>query len=136
MRTLAAVIVVTLAGPLAGAAEARAVRSTARPTAAHLLVYAQEWSLWPSRSTLPAGTIDVELWNRGQDSHDVRVRALKHGTMTGPVLAGVKVTASGAISTAVWHLRAGRYELYCSMPGHLAMGMHTTITVNKGGQPG
>jgi hypothetical protein len=109
------------------------VAPAARPLApAHLLVYAQEWSLWPSRTSVPAGTVIVQLWNRGQDAHDLRIRKVSAGGhMIGPVLAGVRITLSGQISQATWHLRAGRYELYCSMPGHLKMGMHARLTVTR-----
>jgi uncharacterized cupredoxin-like copper-binding protein len=97
---------------------------------AHLLVYAQEWSLWPSRTSLPAGTAIVELWNRGQDAHDLRIRRLNaRGQMTGPVRGAVRITLPGQVSQATWHLSAGRYEIYCSMPGHLKMGMHARLTV-------
>jgi len=102
------------------------------PAPAHLLVYAQEWSLWPSRGSVPAGTVIVELWNRGQDAHDLRIRRLgAHGQMIGPVLGTVRITPSGQLSHATWHLKAGRYELYCSMPGHLQMGMHAHLTVTQ-----
>jgi plastocyanin len=119
---------VGLGGPgFPAVAAARAVNAS---PPAHLLVYAQEWSLWPSRTRLAAGTIDVQLWNRGQDSHDVRVRRRSaSGVMVGSVLAGVSITPSGDIHDAVWHLQAGRYELYCSLPGHLMMGMHANFTV-------
>ena len=70
----------------------------------------------------------VQLWNRGQDAHDLRIRQLRHGRMTGPT-QGVKAALPGAITTATWHLGPGRYELYCSMPGHLQMGMHAVISV-------
>jgi len=94
-----------------------------------MLVYAQEWSLWPSRATLPHGPVVVQLWNRGQDAHDLRIRRInRRGRMFGHV-QGVAVTQSGALSHASWTLAPGRYELYCSMPGHLALGMHTLITV-------
>jgi uncharacterized cupredoxin-like copper-binding protein len=96
---------------------------------AHVLVYAQEWHLYPSRGSLPAGKVDVELWNRGQDAHDLRIRRLHGGRMVGRVRGAVKITQSGKIATASWRLAAGRYELYCSMPGHLARGMHSTIVV-------
>jgi hypothetical protein len=95
---------------------------------ARMLVYAQEWSLWPSRSALPAGKVVVQLWNRGQDAHDLRIRLLRHGHMTGRT-QGVTVTQSGGLSQATWHLAPGRYMLYCSMPGHYARGMHTTLVV-------
>jgi plastocyanin len=99
---------------------------------AHLLVYAQEWSLWPSRTSVPAGTVIVQLWNRGQDSHDLRIRRLDaHGHMIGPILGAVRITPSGQFSQATWHLRAGRYEIYCSLPGHLMMGMRTRLTVTR-----
>jgi hypothetical protein len=95
---------------------------------AHMLVYAQEWSLWPSRSSLPSGAVEVQLWNRGQDAHDLVIKRLSHGRMTGSA-QDVAVTNSGAVSQASWHLAPGTYELFCSMPGHLARGMHTVLHV-------
>ncbi|HTT30049.1 MAG TPA: plastocyanin/azurin family copper-binding protein [Solirubrobacteraceae bacterium] len=106
--------------------------AAAAPASAHLLVYAQEWSLWPSRSSVPAGKVIVQLWNRGQDAHDLRIRKVgAHGHMTGPVIDGIKITLPGQVSQATWDLKAGRYELYCSMPGHLKMGMHARLTVTR-----
>ncbi len=109
------------------------VALAARPPApAHLLVYAQEWSLWPSRTSVPAGTVIVQLWNRGQDSHDLRIRRLDaSGQMVGPILGAVRITPSGEVSQGTWHLKAGRYEIYCSLPGHLMMGMHTRLRVTR-----
>ena len=99
---------------------------------AHLLINAQEYSLWPSRSSVPAGTLLVELWNRGQDMHDAWVRRLNAaGQMVGPVLGRVAVTMPGRIRHATWHLKAGHYELYCSMPGHMTLGMHAKLTVTR-----
>jgi uncharacterized cupredoxin-like copper-binding protein len=95
---------------------------------ARLLVYAQEWSLWPSRSSIASGKVIVQLWNRGQDSHDLRIRRLSHGAMIARA-QGAAITASGKLSQATWHLEPGTYELYCSMPGHLKKGMHARITV-------
>ena len=95
---------------------------------ARILVYAQEWSLWPSRSSLPAGRVVVQLWNRGQDAHDLQVRRLRSGRMTGNAQR-VAVTQSGAVASGTWQLGPGRYELYCSLPGHRMRGMHTTLVV-------
>ena len=105
-----------------------AADASGRPPA-RMLVYAQEWSLWPSRSSLPAGRVTVQLWNRGEDAHDLRIRRLgQHGVMIGGS-QGTGVTASGAIHQASWRLRPGRYELYCSMPGHFKRGMHAKLLV-------
>ena len=119
---------VTATAVLAGGALPAATSARVSAPPARLLVYAQEWSLWPSRAALPAGTVDVELWNRGQDPHDLRIRALRRGRPAGRI-QGVSVTAAGKISQAGWRLAAGRYELYCSLPGHAHRGMHTTLTV-------
>ncbi len=98
----------------------------------NLLIDAQEFSLWPSRASVPAGTVLVELWNRGQDMHDAWIRRLgRGGKMVGPVLGRTPITLPGHISHATWHLRAGAYELYCSMPGHLALGMHAKLRVTR-----
>jgi Sulfocyanin (SoxE) domain len=111
------------------AAWAPAPTRTAAVATSRLLVYAQEWSLWLSRSTLPAGNVIVQLWNRGQDAHDVRIRRLNsRGAMVGRY-QGIGVTQSGQIRQAVWPLGPGRYELYCSMPGHMKRGMHARLTV-------
>jgi plastocyanin len=122
---LACLCAIATVVPAGGAALA-----ASRPAPARLLVYAQEWSLWPSRRSVPAGTVIVQLWNRGQDSHDLRIRRLNaRGQMVGPILGAVRITPSGQLSQATWHLRTGRYELYCSLPGHLKMGMHARLTV-------
>ncbi len=119
------IIVVAMLATLAGWVPGGAA---ARPPA-RLLVYAQEWSLWPSRSWIPAGTVVVQLWNRGQDAHDLRIRRLNgRGQMVGRA-QGVRVTLSGRISQATWHLGRGTYELYCSMPGHMRKGMHARLSV-------
>src|ERR1019366_4366701 len=100
--------------------------ASVRP-AGRMLVYAQEWSLWPSRTSLPAGRVIVQLWNRGQDAHDLRVKRLdRHGRMTGRAEAPGGAQ-SGAIGEASWRLAPGHYELYCSMPGHLRQGMHVKL---------
>jgi len=69
------------------------------------------------------------MWNRGQDPHHLRIRRLdRRGRMAGRP-QGLAVTESGAIGEVSWRLGPGRYELYCSMPGHLQHGMHTRLLV-------
>lgn len=129
MRRLIALFLCLFAAGLPVGGVALAARP---PAPAHLLVYAQEWSLWPSRTSVPAGTVIVQLWNRGQDSHDLRIRRLDAGgQMVGPILGAVRITPSGQVSQGTWHLKAGRYEIYCSLPGHLMMGMHTRLRVTR-----
>ena len=71
----------------------------------------------------------MQLWNRGMDPHDLRVRRLNAaGAMVGRAQS-VGVAAPGAVRTATWRLTAGSYELYCAMPGHRALGMHARLRV-------
>lgn len=121
---LAAGIALAGAGLALGSAPVGAARPPAR-----LLVYAQEWSLWPSRHSLAAGRVIVQLFNRGQDAHDLRIRRLsRRGAMIGRA-QGAGITESGQLSQASWHLAPGVYELYCSLPGHLKLGMHARLVV-------
>ena len=140
MRRLAIVSVCMAACVAAGVAGARrrrrrvagAATRDAKPKPkppARMLVYAQEWTMYGSRTSVPAGRVIVQLWNRGQDAHDMRIRRLgAHGQMVGRAQA-VRTTQSGAISDATWKLGKGRYELYCSLFLHLQRGMHTHLTV-------
>jgi hypothetical protein len=75
----------------------------------------------------------VELWNRGEDAHDLRIRRLDAADrMVGRVLGAVRTTVSGGLTRATWRLRTpGRYQLYCSVPGHLALGMKAELTVTR-----
>jgi plastocyanin len=128
---------VTVAAFAATSEAANRASSGHRAAAKHhaptnLLIDAQEWSLWPSRPAVPAGTVYVELWNRGQDAHDTWIRRLNaQGQMVGRVLDKVRLTLPGKVSQATWHLKPGRYELFCSLPGHLALGMHGNLTVTR-----
>jgi hypothetical protein len=123
-------------GLIAGAPGATSAGAARLPAAAHadraparLLVYAQEWSLWPSRSSVRPGTVIVQLWNRGQDAHDMKIRRLNfRGAMIGRAL-GEGIAQSGQIKQAAWKLGRGTYELYCDMPGHYKAGMHTRLTI-------
>ena len=83
------------------------------------MVTAREFSLTLSRPSVPAGPALVELVNRGEDPHDLRVGAA----------GAIPETLSGERGTVRATLAAGTYELFCSLPGHAALGMKATLTV-------
>ena len=79
---------------------------------------------------VPAGRLIVQLWNRGQDAHDLAIRRLDaRGAMVASAQT-VGVAQSGQMRQATWTLRPGTYELYCTMPGHLKAGMHARLVVS------
>ena len=119
---------VLAAGLAALAAAGLALPASARAPA-RMLVTAQEWSLTLSRGTVPAGPLTVQLYNRGQDAHNLNIRRLGQGRRIRGPAQRVALTQSGALSQASWRLPPGRYELYCSLPGHAKLGMRAFLTV-------
>ena len=89
------------------------------PVAARLQVTTREFSLTFSRPALPAGPAIVELVNRGEDPHDLRIGAA----------GAVPETPAGERASANVTLAEGAYQLYCSLPGHASLGMSGTLTV-------
>jgi len=90
-----------------------------------LQVVAREWSVVPSKPTLPSGRVVVELDNLGQDPHDLRVERVDSpatGFAFAPARAGSRETQSLQLGSGTW-------KLYCTLPGHDALGMHALISV-------
>lgn len=92
----------------------------------HLQVIAREFSFTSSRQTLAAGTVAIELNNRGQDPHDLRVERADDGS-TGFDFA---VTKPSTLTSRKLELTPGKWKLYCTLPGHDQAGMHATVTVS------
>jgi hypothetical protein len=72
------------------------------PATARMLVTADEWTLVSSRQRITAGKLEMQLYNRGEDGHDLAAGR------RGP---------------------SGRYRLWCDLPGHRAAGMRASLRV-------
>ena len=113
-----------------GAAVALALAAAAAPALgaasapARLFVSAREWSLISSRQTLPAGAARIQLFNAGEDAHDLRLRRIG-GTRT----LTIGETTPGRVTELRAVLRPGKWKLWCSLPGHAKAGMRATLTV-------
>lgn len=92
---------------------------------AHLQVTEREFSIIPSRTTVAGGAVAVELDNRGEDPHNLRVERTD-GRATA---FDFDLARPGSVTTKTLDLGAGTWKLYCTLPGHDAMGMHAQITV-------
>ena len=113
-----------LAG-LAALALAAATPGEARAPA-RLMVQADEYSLVLSRQSVVRGAALIQLVNRGEDPHDLRLRRTG-----GSHAISISETRPGGIATAMVRLRAGRYRLWCSLAGHRARGMRATLRVTR-----
>jgi hypothetical protein len=101
-----------------------ALAATPAPAPARLFVKAKEWSLILSHQSLKAGDARLQLFNGGEDAHDLRLRRVG-GTRT----LAIAETAPGELTELRAMLRAGRWKLWCSLPGHAKAGMRATLTV-------
>ena len=129
MRRPAARAALLLPAVLAAAGTGPGAPAAGSAAPARLLVTATEFRLGLSRTRLPAGPALVQLADRGQDPHDLVVSRLDgHGRRTG-TRRGTPEVPSGGTSQLRLVLRPGRYELFCSLPGHRAAGMRARLTV-------
>jgi plastocyanin len=81
-----------------------------------------------SRASVSAGAVVVQLVNKGEDPHNLRVVPTDH--------AGAAVdfpdTGPGQNATRTLTLTAGTYRVFCTLTtpvNHEAAGMHATLTV-------
>jgi hypothetical protein len=93
---------------------------------ARLMVQADEHSLVLSRQSVVRGAALIQLVNRGEDPHDLRLRRTR-----GSHAISISETRPGAIAQARVRLRTGRYRLWCSLAGHRARGMRATLRVTR-----
>jgi uncharacterized cupredoxin-like copper-binding protein len=99
----------------------------AKPQATKVAVDETEFKITTATTTFKAGGITFEAKNVGKIPHDLAVKQTGQKT---------KLIQPGGSATLKVTLKAGKYELYCTVPGHEAAGMKLNITVTSGGQPG
>lgn len=88
-------------------------------------VASREFSLTLSRPLVGAGGVRIELRNVGEDPHNLVVSP--EGTHT--PLESFSTLDSGMYERRTVALSPGRYQLWCSLEGHEALGMSVTLRV-------
>jgi hypothetical protein len=96
----------------------------AAPAPSRLLVESREFNLVLSRGSVKAGHAIVQLVNRGEDPHDLRLKRV--GGRGGGRIAE---TLPGELGEWEGRLRRGRYRLWCALEGHRALGMRALLRV-------
>lgn len=132
-RTRRRLVITALAlGALGTAAIASGPVIAARPSAPvkpapqRALAFATEFALNLSRSNFREGPIRLQIKNIGEDDHDVVI-----SRPNGKVVARSRVIPSEGLGEVRVRLGPGRYRVWCSLTGHRAHGMETTIVVKK-----
>jgi hypothetical protein len=99
--------------------------AAARPTAVG--VGEREWRIALYRPSIPAGLVKFNVRNFGEDGHDFVVRNAR-----GVTRARLPEIPSGETASVTARLRRpGRFTVYCSLPGHLALGMRAVLRVTR-----
>jgi plastocyanin len=96
---------------------------------ARLLVAADEFSFVLSRERIAPGRAQIQLLNRGEDDHDLRLRRISR--RPNRPIAKWKLTRPGELSELTLRVSRGRYRLWCSLPGHRKLGMRATLRVSR-----
>ena len=84
----------------------------------------KEWQITPSNVEVKAGKVRFIVTNAGTMSHNITI--LQNGDVIG---ATPTFAPSEGPKTIEVELKAGTYNMMCSLPGHAARGQTGTITV-------
>ena len=88
-----------------------------------LLVTAREYSLTLSRAKLPAGPAIVQLYNYGEDTHDLNLQ--RTGSDRVFEVGDVEPGETGSVELRL--RRGSHYRLWCAIDPHASLGMVTTL---------
>jgi uncharacterized cupredoxin-like copper-binding protein len=106
----------------AGQTSTRATTTAApKPSATTVPVSETEFKITLGSTDLKAGEITFEVKDDGKIPHDLAIKGTSDKT---------KLIPAGGTAELKVTLKAGKYELYCTVPGHEAAGMKLNITVS------
>ena len=94
--------------------------TTAKPAATKVPVSETEFKITLASTDFKAGAITFEAKNDGKIPHDLAIKGTSDKT---------KLIPPGGSAELKVTLKPGKYELYCTVPGHEAAGMRLNITV-------
>jgi hypothetical protein len=97
------------------------------PSPARVQVTADEFRLALSRVSVRRGPAVIELFNLGEDDHDLAVRRIAPGART----LRVPVVGPGRARDLEARLSPGRYRLWCTLADHRARGMQAILVVRR-----
>ena len=125
----------------------RVAEQPVRHGGGNVTVSVQQWSVTPSTPTVPTGLVSFAVTDKGTIKHEFVVLRTDTPASEIPIesfegekdrinedAAGTNVGETGdmrpgATKTITIDLKPGHYVLFCNLPGHYGMGMHTEFTV-------
>jgi plastocyanin len=103
------------------------------PLPRSLTVDESEYVVVPSERVVGAGSVTFQVYDRGQDAHNLTIQGPVTSSGAGRIRGQVSMQSGGA-ATIVAKLPPGTYKLYCSLfagtpQSHEMLGMLALITV-------
>jgi uncharacterized cupredoxin-like copper-binding protein len=112
---------------LAYAGLALAPAHGAAPGPTRVLVRAEEYNLLVSQLKVNPGDAIVQLYNAGEDSHDLQIQRVGDGGQF-----SIGELPPGEVGEVALHLRRdSRYVMWCSLPNHRELGMEASLRVRR-----
>jgi hypothetical protein len=99
------------------------------PGPSRLGVEAKEFSFGLSRPEVRAGRVIIQLNNRGEDTHNLRLAVLR----TNRSIGAIPDTGSRRVRSGSFALAPGFYSLTCTLFRHSSLGMRATLRVLPAG---
>ncbi len=112
-------------GPVATPTPTATPTATPAPLPSRTGVDLKEWSIVSNYRTLKAGEVEFNATNLGEDDHNLTVSSPDETVQYGQV----DLPPDGETYPLRLTLAAGTYKLWCTLPDHEALGMHTTVTL-------
>jgi uncharacterized cupredoxin-like copper-binding protein len=104
------------------ATSTQATTTTApKPQATTVQATETEFKIALASTSLKGGKITFDVKNGGKIEHDLAIKGTSDKTKLIPPGGSAELTVT---------LKPGKYELYCSVPGHEAAGMKLNVTVS------
>lgn len=92
-------------------------------------VEAKEFSFGLSRPEVRAGRVIIQLNNRGEDTHNLRLADLRSNRSIG----AIPDTGSRQVRSGSFTLKSGLYSLSCTLYRHSGLGMRARLRVLPAG---
>ena len=97
---------------------------TAGVTGNKVTIILKDFTITPAAIALPKpGTYSFELHNEGAQLHNLKIQG------NGLDVKGKEINFGSNSTFTVTFKKAGKYDMYCPVPGHKDLGMTGTITV-------
>jgi nitrite reductase (NO-forming) len=116
MRVFAVAAAFAVSATLGVGAYAASTQQSATTT---VTVTMTEFAFKLSKRTVPKGTVVFKVVNKGTVKHDFKIAGKKTRQLARNQTQTLRVVFT----------KAGRYTAVCTVPGHLAAGMKTVLTV-------